>query len=144
MKVSRKVLYTWIPISLLVFLIAAFWLSIRWQPPQGQTRTAVLSSTGSGAPKDLIARGWIQSNRVNPGDKVHFWITFMNASDHDIQDLHLLYLHTPGFEPAPPCWTSSKHPLPSCFEGTSSFPASLKSGASVTLLSDLKATSLAG
>jgi hypothetical protein len=148
MKISwnaRNVRWIWIAISVLVFLVAC-WISTGWElpQPQGQTRTAVLSSTDGEDAKDLIARGWIQSNRVSPGDKVHFWITFVNASGHDVQGLQLLFLQTPGFKPVAPCWTSSKPQLPSCFEGTSSLPGFLKSGASVTLWADLQASSSPG
>lgn len=143
MKVSPKALWTWIPISVVVFLVAC-WVSTGWQPSQSRTRTAVLTSTDTGAPKDVTARGWVESNRVSYGEKIPFWITFVNASDHEIQDLKLLSFQAPGFKPAPPCWTSSKPLLPSCVEGASSLPTSLKSGDSVTLSAKLEATSSPG
>jgi len=143
MKVSPKTLWTWIPISVIVFLVAC-WVSTGWQPSQSRTRTAVLTSTDTGAPKDVTARGWVESNRVSYGEKIPFWITFVNASDHEIQNLKLLSFQAPGFKPAPPCWTSSKPLLPSCVDGASSLPTSLKSGDSVTLSAKLEATSSPG
>jgi hypothetical protein len=149
MKLSPKVLWTWIPISVAVFL-AACWLSTGWQTSQSQTRTAVLTSSDTGTPKEVTARGWVERNHVSYGERVPFWITFVNASDHEIQSLRLLSFHTPGFKPvrgvkpAPSCWTSTKPILPSCIEGAPTLPASLKSGASVTLWAELEATSPPG
>jgi hypothetical protein len=153
MKISPRTLWTWIVISFVVFL-AACWLSTGWQPPQSRTRTAVLTASDIGDSKEVTARGWVESNHVSYGERIPFWITIVNASDHEIQDLRLLSLHTPGFKPArssapgakpaSSCWTSTNPPMPSCIEGAPSLPATLKSGGAVTLWAELEATSPAG